>query len=139
MFDIVVRGKLRRLVRRGRDVDMALYACRVERPPFVKHGKTYMELDLSAAAGDLDGLRAADTAIRAAVNPSFSPVRAETRGVIVKLLKTTSYETDQGNPGPAFVPAQNDLVDVVLTPGAFGQFGYCVLVKRMKPHALRRS
>lgn len=135
MFEVRVRGKLRRLARHGRDVDIALYACQVTRAPYVKHGKTYMELDFSVAAGDVDTLRAANQAIHAAAKPAFSPVRES--AVLVKLLKTTAYETAQATLGPAFVPNQNDLVDVVLTPGAFGEFGYCVLVKRIKPHALR--
>ncbi len=137
MFDVVVRGKLRRLARHGRDVDIALYACQVTRPPYVKHGKTYMELDVSAAAGDLDILRAADRDIQNTTRPAFSPYNAERSALLVKLLKTTIYQNDRGVPGAKFMPAHGDLIDVILTPGAFGEFGYCVLVKRIKPHALK--
>ena len=134
-FDVVPRGKLRRLARHGRDVDIALYACQVTRPPHVKHGKTYMELDLSAAAGDVDTLRAACDAIQTTAKPAFTPVHGSR--AVVKLLKTTVYETAEGSAGTRFVPDTGDLVDVILTPGAFGAFGYCVLVKRIKPHALK--
>lgn len=141
-FDLVSRGTMRRLARHGREVAIALYACRVTRPPFSKNGKTYMHLDLSSAAGDLDALRDADQAICQAARPAFSPVAYASpagppRAVIVKLTKTVAYSGADAAPAPPFSPAEGDLVDVVLTPGAFGSFGYCVLVSRLKPHALK--
>lgn len=138
MFKAVKRGRLHQvaLAASGEPVDIKLYGCRVQRPPYLSNGKTYMLLDLGAcvAGSGTELLRAVDEFVARQAKPSFTPVRAD--GALLVKLDRPKYEDGNGDPGPAFQPAPNDLVDVVVRPGAFAAFGYCVLVHRMKPHAL---
>lgn len=144
-FRVTRRGTLCQLANAdGTAIDAALYGCRVIKPPYDRNGKTYMELDVTGCSGDMHLVAAVNDFIRATARASFSPLRVRrpstpgapdaTQTLIVKLTRATKYETAAAVPGFAFTPGVGDAVDVVVGPGAFGQFGYCVLVKRMKPH-----
>ena len=138
MFKSVARGRLLQVAGPdGEPVDVRLYACQVIKPPYEAGGKTYAVLDASAAAGDLDRLRALNDFVRAQARPRFSPVRPD--GALVVKLDRPKWETAAGTPGFAFPLDVGSLVDVVLRPGAFGGFGWCLLVHRLKPHALSNS
>ena len=152
-FVAVQRGKFRQLARADtRDpVETALYALRVERVSVTNApasgkpakttdtAKTYVTVDASDALGDLRVLRDADAFIRRAANPRFSPlVSGPPTKLTLKVVPGTTYMDDIGHPAPPFVPAVGDLVDAVIRPGAFGDFGYCLLVQKLKPHSTAR-
>lgn len=138
MFREVTRGRLKQLeTSGGQPVEAKLFGCAVVRPPYERGGKTYMELDLSRAVGDVDVVRKIDEHVRRSANPSFSPLRDPR--LIVKVPRGAKYETVRGEPGYAFAIAESDLIDVVASPGAFGPFGYCMLARRLKPHATRQE
>lgn len=131
-FKVTQRGTLRQLLHPdGTPVEAPLYGCRVIKPPYTSNGKTYMLLDHTGCTGDLDVVKAVDDFIRATARPAFTPLATGT--LLVKLTRATKYETAGAVPGFAFTPSEGQAVDVVVGPGAFGTFGYCVLVKRMKP------
>lgn len=134
----VTRGRLRQIARAddGHPVDVGLYAARVLLKPYEKNGKTYAMLDLTAAAGDLATLRQVDAFVARAANPAFTPLLDGGTRVIVK-LQSVKYENAQGDAALPWTIEDDMLVDVVLRPGAFGDFGYCWLLHRVKPHALR--
>lgn len=129
----VSRGKMRQIEGHdGRAVEAALYGCQVARAPHDKAGKTYMTLDISACAGDLDTLRQVDAFVQRAARPAFSPL---TEGqLIVKVPPGAELED-----GLADAVLTNALIDIVVAPGAFGAFGYCWLLRRAKPHRLKFS
>lgn len=138
-FKAVARGKYRQLVHAtsGTAVDITLFRCRVERPPHAKGDNTYLGLDLSDAVGDLDLLRKVDAFIQTAAQPSFSPVG---RVLIVKVPRRhVSWELDDGSRSldGAYALVVDQMVDVIIRPGAFGPFGYCLLLQRIKPHVSR--
>ena len=142
-FVAVKRGKFRQLATEANaPVDAHLYALRVTRVS-ESDGKTYVVADASDALGDVEVILGADAFIRRAANPRFSPVGrgdgtdAGTLSLTLKLLATTKYADDIGHPAPPFVPAVGDLVDAAVRPGAFGDFGYCILVQALKPHAAK--
>ena len=117
---------------RGDPVDIKLYAVTVAKVPYPRNGKTYVGLDVGSALGDVDVLSAVDEFVAKAARPTFSPVQGAR--VLAKMVHT-KYETDAGAPGFEFPLQEGMLLDVVLRPGAFGEFGYCLLVHRVKPHA----
>lgn len=133
----VARGRFRQLVGAdGGAVVLKLYGCIVDAEPYVRGGKTYMTLDVGDALGDTDLLRQVDELIYRQARPAFTPV--QTPLLYVKLPPGVHYETADG--GPAFEAPnlrRGDVVDVCLQPGAFGPFGYCLLLRRLKPHAAR--
>lgn len=130
---VVTRGKFRQLVSsQGTPVLVKLYRCAVHTPPYAKNGKTYASFDISGASGQLEVLRQVDDMVHHHAKPAFSPVWG-TR-LVVK-MNDTKFETPLGDPGPRFELAKGSLVDVELSPGAFGDFGYCWLLKRVKPSA----
>lgn len=129
----VTRGKFRQLVTSdGLPVVATLYACVVDKAPYLKNGKTYVCLDTSGAVGDLDLVRKVDAFVDSQAKPDFSPVWGSR--LVVKMPATLTYATDNGEAGPPFVMNAADVVDVEVTPGAFGKFGYCWLMRRVKPH-----
>lgn len=134
MFRSVARGKFRQLVRSdGRQVDVALYRCVVDKPPYVRGGKTYVALDLIDAMGDMDVLRRVDEYIEKTAFPEFSPFRPPL--LIVKIPTSVTYQDVAGKHATTpFLMKQGDEIDVVVRPGAFGSFGYCWLLTRVKPH-----
>lgn len=80
-------------------------------------GKRYATLDASLATGDKQLLLDVDEFIRTRARPRFSPLRFAWAQVTVKLVA----RDDDVAPG--------DVVDVELTPGAFGTFGWCLLAR----------
>jgi hypothetical protein len=150
----------------GTSPSITLYACLVTRAPYDKNGKRYMQLDVSRALGDLDDLRRVDAFIaREATaraggtggtggtggyhgknggtggtdkrgknrdNDFFSPVMDGDQ-VVVKIPRDAVLDS----PDHQTWLRVGDAVDVVLAPGAFAAFGYCLLLRRAKPHQLR--
>lgn len=134
MLQTTVRGRLRQVARDGAPVDVALYNCVVDQEPRQRGDKVYLSLDAGDAVGDTDLLRRVDEHIYRAARPAFSPVALPL--LTVKVLATTRYEDEAGHAAPSWTPRRGQVVDVVLRPGAFGDFGYCLLLQRVKPHAL---
>ncbi len=140
-FLAVKRGKFRQLAdahTRG-PVDARLYAMRVERVSRNGSGKTFVTVDAGSALGDMHVLREADAFIRRAASPRFSPLdgSGQATKLTLKVLATTAYADSIGHPAPPFVPETGDVIDAVVRPGAFGEFGYCLLVQTLKPHAVK--
>lgn len=137
MLRAVTRGKFRQVTTSSGDpVSVKLYRCAVDEPPHDRNGKRYVALDVTEALGDLDLLRKVDAFIDAAAKPDFTPLLGPV--VIVKMPLNATYETEDGDPGPAFMLQRGDAVDVELCPGAFGSFGYCWLMRRVKPHVQKK-
>ncbi len=135
------RGKFNTLVQRdGSAVTAELYNCIVQREPAGPSagkppGKTYATLDLTYARGAGIGvLRNVDARIRKEAAPEFSPLRPDDSLVVKVPANGVSYETREGLPSPPFAMSRGQSVDVVLKLGAYGSFGYCWLVHRIKPH-----
>lgn len=135
----VARGRFRQLVGPdGGPVVVKLYGCVVDAEPYVRRGKTYMTLDAGDAVGDTELLRAADDLIFRQARPAFTPV--QTPLLYVKLPPDARHETADGDPAPDPLDLRRgDAVDVCLQPGAFGAFGYCLLLRRVKPHRAARG
>ena len=80
--------------------------------------KTYTRLDLTRASGNKGDLLFIHNYIKSKASPNFSPLKyAEENGSwddIVCKVKTERYLK------------AGDIVDVVLSPGAFGEFGWCL-------------
>lgn len=131
----VTRGRLRQISRAdGGPVDVELYGCHVHRAPHVSGGKTYMTLNLDRAGGDTRVLAEVDDFVRRQAAPAFSPLLAGGH-LVVKLPAGVAYETAAGEPAAPWGILTNAAVDVVVRPGAFGDFGYCWLLRRVKPSA----
>lgn len=134
---VVTRGRLRQLEnpRGGGAPEARLYACEVLKPPYDRGGKTYVQLALGL--GDVDVLRRIDDLIHQQARPAFSPLSTAGDGlrVVAKLPGTARFEDVAGDPCPRWQLHAGQRVDVVLEPGAFGDFGYCLLVRRIKPTA----
>ena len=133
------RGRFSQIVSApGAPVLVKLYGCAVDKPPYVKNGKTYVSLDISEATGQLELLHRVDDLVHRHAKPQFSPVWGML--LIAKMNiggVPTKYETAEGDPGPAFPMPKGAAVDVELAPGAFGGFGYCWLVRRVKPSGVK--
>lgn len=138
-FRAVQRGRYRQVVHAdsGQPVDVALYRCTVDAAPRERGGKMYASLDVADAVGDGDTLTQVDDYICRVARPAYSPVASRPL-LVVKLYPLTRFEDEAGRPVAAGWPIQRgQVVDVVLRPGAFGDFGYCLLLHRIKPHELR--
>lgn len=132
----VTRGRMRQVAGPGgRAVEAALYGCQVVRAPHDKSGKTYMTLDIGSCVGDLDVLRQVDDFVKKHAAPNFSPLLPGGH-LVVKVPAGVKYENAAGNPAAHWPVLTNSVIDVVLRPGAFGDFGYCWLVQRLKPAAV---
>ncbi len=136
------RGKFSTLTTRdGAPLRAEVYACTVLRE--TTNGRNrFVTLDLTTARGaGVDVLRRADDVIRREANPGFSPLtrRAGEDGggtVIAKLAgDDVRFETWDGGFAVPFDLVPGMCVDVELRLGAFGAFGYCWLLERVKPHA----
>lgn len=129
------RGKFSTLVTNAGDpVRAELYGCTVHREPHLSGGKTYATLDLTHATGP--GVRVladVDARIRRETAPDFSPLAGSF--LVVKFAQT-KYETVDGHAGYEFPLERGRGVDAVLKLGAFGSFGYCWTVERVKPRAV---
>lgn len=123
------------------DPEARLYGCRVSKPPYLKNGKVYCGLDLEDARGDFGVLQKVDAHVAAAAGgEGYSPVTfgggpgGRPTGVLVKLANV-KWENVDGDPAAPWQLLTNARVDVVLRPGAYGAFGYCWLLHRVKPSA----
>lgn len=106
----------------GVPVEIALSGCVITRAPYQAGGKWYARFDATAAAGR-DELRAVDAQIQRLAAPRYSPVRF-VGNVVAKIQSLQAMEF----PGD-IVPGQ--VVDLVVSPGPFGAFGWCLNVKRI--------
>jgi hypothetical protein len=137
---VVRRGKFSTLVNRdGTPVTAELYKCVLANDPHVARSggdKMYATLDLTYARGAGVGvLQNVSTRIDKEAAPEFSPLRPD-KTLVVKFPAggAVRHETREGVADAPFVPVAGQAVDVVLRLGAFGSFGYCWLVSRIKPH-----
>lgn len=134
----VVRGKFRQVVdaATGETPQVRLYRARVAKT--VEADKPYVTLDLGileTARSDAAKLADVDAFIRKLANPRFSPLLSP-EAVIVKMPpKGVRWENENGDPALPWPLEAHAVVDVILKPGAFGEFGYCWLVHRVKPHS----
>jgi hypothetical protein len=80
-------------------------------------GKRYATLDMSSAIGDKKLLLDVDEFIRARAAPRFSPLRFAWGQVTVKIASGEDVH-------------RGEVLDVELSPGAFGPFGWCLLLKK---------
>lgn len=137
MLRAVVRGKFRQLVATdtGQAPEVCLYNCAVDQEPRRRGDKVYVSLDAGDAVGDIEMLKTIDDFICRTAKPAFSPV-ATLPLLVVKVQPATKYEDELGHPSVSWPMRRGQAVDVVLRPGAFGDFGYCLLLHRVKPHAL---
>lgn len=136
MFKTEQRGKFRRLVLgNGDDILVKLYGCSVTRVngPFV----TLALHALDAARSDFDALRAAAAEITRLSRPKFEPLCGTTLVAKVSArgggLGATRWENEDGDPALPWDLSIGRDVDVLVSPGIFGEFGSCWLVKRIKP------
>ena len=141
-MQVVRRGKFNTLVNRdGTPVTAELYKCVLVNDPHpargdAASGKTYATLDLTFARGSGMGvLQNVSTRITKEAAPEFSPLRPD-KTLVVKFPGGggVRHETREGAADAPFAPVAGQAVDVVLRLGAFGSFGYCWLVSRIKPH-----
>lgn len=129
MFSSAPRGKFRELRLRdgGGRVAVRARGCRVVWEPHPAGGNIapggntgggalYATLDMTAADRALAVLRLADDEIRRLAGPRFTPLREAGRAVVVKLARGLAW------------PAGAGAVDVEVSVGPFGAFGYCLTV-----------
>ena len=137
-YTVAPRGKFRTLLdpATGAPPAVRLFGCAVATATS-SGGKSYVAL--APPPGDQPGLaaaRAVDESIRAAQKPlGFSPLRAGRLHVKVP-ARGVRYETADGEETPAWPLGAGATVDVEIRLGAFGAFGYCWLLARVKPSAL---
>jgi hypothetical protein len=117
----------------GKAPQARLFGCQVLKPPREVSGKTYVTLDLEDAVGDLQVLDAVDGFVRSQATAAYSPWGRGDRRLVAKVVAATAFEDAEGDPAAPWALLQNSTVDVVVRPGAFGDFGYCWLVARVKP------
>jgi hypothetical protein len=117
MFAAKRRGKYEQLELDGKPVVARVRGCVVTKV-FESQGKRYATLDMSSAIGDKQLLLDADEFIRARASPRFSPLRFAWTQVTVKIV--INDELRYGS-----------ILDVELSPGAFGAFGWCLLLKKI--------
>jgi hypothetical protein len=136
----VTRGRFRQLVSAatGATPSVALYNCTVDEPPYERGGKTYVSLDIEDAVGDVDLLREIDAFVDSAAKPAFSPLATASLLIVKVPAHGVRYDAEDGSRDldGAFQLRRGQAVDVVVRPGAFGAFGYCFLLQRVKPHAV---
>lgn len=139
MFAVARRGKFQRLVLApGKDdILIKLYGCRVLR---VNGEFVTLGLDaLDGARSDFELLRSAAAEITRLARPAFEPLRGP--ALMAKIsakgggLGGARWENSDGDPALPWTLDVGAVVDVVVSPGVFGSFGSCWLVKRIKPHA----
>lgn len=133
----VSRGKFRQVVDAQTDEtpEIKLYRARIAKT--VAADKPYLTLDLGileTPRSNVQKLMDVDAFIGRLASPRFSPLAAET--VIVKVPpKGVRWENENGDPALPWPVELGAVVDVILKPGAFGEFGYCWLLHRIKPHS----
>ncbi len=119
MFVAKKRGKFQQLelAGGGGPVIARVRGCVVSKTS-ESRGKRYATLDMSSAVGDKRLLLDVDEFIRARAAPRFSPLRFAWTHVTVKIASGDD-EVHRG-----------EILDVDLSPGAFGPFGWCLLLKK---------
>lgn len=126
------RGKFQQLERDGGPVDIKVFSCKVVAAPYEVEGKRYARLDMTRIdPAERHLLANVESTIRRLASPRFSPLRDGLGSVVVKIPADASWEDARGDVGE-FSLAAGDWVDVVVSPGAFGVFGWTLLVKRLK-------
>lgn len=137
-FRIVARGgTFRQLAVPGTGgtcPEATLFCCRVVKGQYEKNGKTYAVLSLESAAGDVDMVARIDRFILKHAKPAYTPLAGHM--LTVKLPGDLKYADEASDPCPPWTLEQDAYVDVVVRPGAFGDFGYCFLIQRIKPHKI---
>jgi hypothetical protein len=121
-FKVKKCGKYKSLVLgNGAPLEFALSGCVVTRPPYLANSKWYARFDVSGAEGR-DVLSTVESEIFRLAKPRYSPARFMAN--VVTKLDLDSVEF----PGE-LVPGQ--AVDLVVAPGPFGDFGWCLNVRRV--------
>jgi len=132
MFDAtklktVRRGKFEQLKYDGKAIELYFDNCTVVRE--IYDNNKYIRLDLSKTSGDKNALRLIHSYIQKEVNPNFSPLKYafenNSWSDIVCKISNASWE-----PFEKYL-SKGQSVDVVLSPGAFGSFGFCLLIKKI--------
>lgn len=132
----VPRGKFRQVVDEssGETPTVKLYGLRIAKVPSLQKPYATFDLGLMEDRSESKSLRDIDAFIERAASPRFCPLTAQT--IIVKLPpKGIWWENVNGDPALPWPMELHAVVDVVLKPGAFGEFGYCWLLHRIKPHS----
>ena len=141
MFRVVRRGTFDHIFNAdGSDVVCRVYRALLQ-SAFVKNGKTYVVLDTTRAIGDTLLVCHVDEFVRQRHPRAY---RAATRDSMVVKAHDTAWLDEDGDPLPPTAPRdfgvfKDTYVDVVVTPGAFGSFGYCWLLDAIKPHRSRSA
>ena len=118
----VKRGKFFKPMYDGKPLEIPFEGCKVVRPIYEK----YVRLDLTAAIGNRGDLLLVHNYIRQ-FSKGFSPLKyaAENSswGDVVCKISNASWE-----PFEKYLNA-GDVVDIVFTVGAFGDFGFYLTIK----------
>ena len=131
-FDIakiqaVKRGKFHQLRYDGNPIQLLFESCVIARE--IYDGGKYVRLDLSKSSGDRQALLKIHEFIKGKANPAFSPLKyaAENKSWDDIVVKISNAEWE---PFEKYLP-KGSKVDVILTPGAFGDFGFCLNIKKI--------
>ena len=122
----------------GTPVRAELYGCTVlKESKQANRDVGFLTLDIETttprAKQGIDTLKLVDARIRREASPRFSPLGHAT--VIAKVTYAdVRFETWDGAFAVPFQFRQGMRVDAVLRLGAFGSFGYCWLLERVKRH-----
>jgi hypothetical protein len=120
----VRRGKFDQLRYDNNPVELLFENCLVVRGIYDK----YIRLDLSKSHGDRVALLKIHEYIKNAVNPNFSPLKyAENKSWDDIVCKISNAYWD---PFEKYLN-KGDKVDVVLSPGSFASFGWCLNIKKI--------
>jgi hypothetical protein len=121
----VKRGKFFKPVYCGKPLEIPFEGCKVVRPIYEKYGK-YVRLDLTTAIGNRGDLLLVHNYIRQ-YTKGFSPLKyaaeSSSWGDVVCKISNAQWE-----PFEKYLNV-GDVVDVVFTIGAFGDFGFYLTVK----------
>ncbi|APC25845.1 hypothetical protein BST79_gp332 [Only Syngen Nebraska virus 5] len=123
----VRRGKFSQLRYDNQPIELLFENCYIVRG--VYDNNKYVRLDLSKSSGDRQALLKIHEYIKNAVNPNFSPLKyaAENKSWDDIVCKISNA---QWEPFEKYL-SKGDKVDVILTVGAFGSFGWCLNVKKL--------
>ncbi|ABU44299.1 hypothetical protein FK949_gp207 [Paramecium bursaria Chlorella virus NYs1] len=121
----VRRGKYEQLRYDNQPIKLLFENCYIVRGVYDK----YVRLDLSKSSGDRSALLKIHEYIKDVANPNFSPLKyaAENRSWDDIVCKISNAEW---NPFEKHIN-KGDKVDVVLSPGSFGSFGWCLNIKQV--------
>ena len=121
----VRRGKFSQLRYDNQPIELLFENCVIVREIY---DNKYVRLDLSKSSGDRGALLKIHEYIKNAANPQFSPLKyAENKSwddIVCKISNAQWYPFEK-------YLNKGDKVDVVLSPGAFGKFGWCLNVKNI--------